>query len=135
LPELINLVCDVTSTDKNVILSKTRKREAVLVRQFIMYFASTKLDVSLASIGNHLGGRDHSTVIHGRDTIQDLYDTKDVSVVKFYDEIKKRIITDPDYCTETMRELAEKRLDKIISEYNDMDGTHQEKIKHLALLL
>jgi chromosomal replication initiation ATPase DnaA len=55
--------------------SKTRKKEVVNARQLTMYFASLHTLSSLNFIGLFLGNRDHSTVIHGRETIKNLIDT------------------------------------------------------------
>ncbi|MCS6823618.1 MAG: chromosomal replication initiator protein DnaA [Cytophagaceae bacterium] len=54
---------------------KTRKREIVVARQVAMYFAKEYTNMSLKSIGSHFGNRDHSTVIHALQSINDLMDT------------------------------------------------------------
>lgn len=54
---------------------KSRLREIVLPRQVAMYLAKELTNLSLKSIGYHFGGRDHSTVIHAIQTINDLMDT------------------------------------------------------------
>ena len=59
---------------------KSRLREIVLPRQIAMYLAKELTNLSLKSIGYHFGGRDHSTVIHAIQTVNDLMDTdKDIS--------------------------------------------------------
>lgn len=55
--------------------SKSRKREVVLARQTAMYLSKKYTNHSLKSIGDYFGGRDHSTVIHALQTINDLLDT------------------------------------------------------------
>lgn len=58
---------------------KSRLREIVVPRQVAMYLAKNLTNLSLKSIGYHFGGRDHSTVIHAIQTINDLMDTdKDI---------------------------------------------------------
>jgi chromosomal replication initiator protein len=61
--------------------AKSRKRELVHARQVAMYVAKEKTDLSLKSIGYHFGDRDHSTVIHSiqavNDMIKDKPDTKE----------------------------------------------------------
>ena len=54
---------------------KTRKREIVVARQVSMYFAKEYTNMSLKSIGSHFGNRDHSTVIHAIQSVNDLMDT------------------------------------------------------------
>jgi hypothetical protein len=53
----------------------TRKREIVLVRQVSMYFAKRYSKLSLAKIGQEIGGKDHATVLHACKTVSNLYDT------------------------------------------------------------
>lgn len=48
--------------------SKNRKRELVEIRQCAMYYATLLTSKSLKQIGMFFNGRDHSTVIHGRQT-------------------------------------------------------------------
>ncbi len=55
--------------------AKTRKKEIVIARQIAMYFSKEYTNHSLKSIGYHFGGRDHSTVIHA---VQSVNDTMDV---------------------------------------------------------
>ncbi len=56
---------------------KTRRRdkETALARQVAMYLVRQETSCSLAQIGNLLGGRDHSTVIHACDKIGREIDT------------------------------------------------------------
>lgn len=55
--------------------AKTRKKEIVIARQLAMYFTKDYTNHSLKSIGNHFGGRDHSTVIHALQSVNDMLDT------------------------------------------------------------
>lgn len=55
--------------------AKTRKKEIVIARQVAMYFAKEYTDFSLKSIGEYFGGRDHSTVIHAIQAVNELIDT------------------------------------------------------------
>ncbi|WP_245413881.1 helix-turn-helix domain-containing protein [Fulvimarina endophytica] len=47
------------------IVSNRRPRRVIRPRQEAMYFAQKLTPASLPAIGRHLGGRDHSTVMHG----------------------------------------------------------------------
>lgn len=53
---------------------KSQKREASLVkaRQVAMYLFRNKLGLSYVEIGNLLGGRDHTTIMHGVEKIESL---------------------------------------------------------------
>ncbi len=70
--------------------AKTRKKEIVIARQVAMYFSKDYTNHSLKSIGYHFGGRDHSTVIHAVQSVNDMIDTN----AKFrysVDELKKKL--------------------------------------------
>ena len=69
--------------------AKTRKKEIVTARQVAMYFAKEFTNHSLKSIGYHFGGRDHSTVIHAVQTVNDLMET-DSSFRNSVNELKKK---------------------------------------------
>ncbi|MBC7425420.1 MAG: chromosomal replication initiator protein DnaA [Bacteroidia bacterium] len=84
------LVCDYYNVSVENVKSKTRKREIVQARQIAMYFAKDLTKASLKNIGTHFGNRDHSTVIHACQTVNDLMDT-DKKFRHDVDELNKRI--------------------------------------------
>jgi len=55
----------------DLLRAKTRKQEVVNVRQIAMYLAKDMTNCSLKTIGLHFGGRDHSTVIHAYQSVED----------------------------------------------------------------
>jgi len=69
------MVCDYFDVSYDKLLQKTRKREIVQARQITMFLAKTFTKNSLKTIGEHFGGRDHTTVIHSCQTVKDLMDT------------------------------------------------------------
>ncbi|GGZ39761.1 chromosomal replication initiator protein DnaA [Echinicola pacifica] len=69
--------------------AKTRKKEIVVARQVAMYFSKEFTNHSLKSIGYHFGGRDHSTVIHAVQTINDLIET-DTAFRNAINELRKK---------------------------------------------
>jgi chromosomal replication initiator protein len=69
------MVCEYFDVSYDKLLQKTRKREIVQARQITMYLAKTFTKNSLKTIGEHFGGRDHTTVIHSCQTVKDLMDT------------------------------------------------------------
>lgn len=69
------MVCEYLSVPYDKLLEKTRKREIVQARQITMYLAKMFTKNSLKTIGDHFGGRDHTTVIHSCQTVRDLMDT------------------------------------------------------------
>lgn len=69
------MVCDYFDVPYEKLLQKTRKREIVQARQITMFLAKAFTKNSLKTIGEHFGGRDHTTVIHSCQTVRDLMDT------------------------------------------------------------
>lgn len=69
--------------------AKTRKKEIVTARQVAMYFCKEFTNHSLKSIGYHFGGRDHSTVIHAVQNVNDFMET-DSSFRTAVLELKKK---------------------------------------------
>jgi chromosomal replication initiator protein len=69
------MVCDYFDVPYDKLLQKTRKREVVQARQITMFLSKAFTKNSLKTIGEHFGGRDHTTVIHSCQTVKDLMDT------------------------------------------------------------
>jgi chromosomal replication initiator protein len=84
------IVCDYLKIPIDQVKAKTRKREIVQARQISMFFAKELTKASLKTIGMHFGGRDHSTVIHAVQTVNDLMVT-DKEFKIHIEELKKRI--------------------------------------------
>lgn len=59
-------LCRVFRIRRDEIRSERRDRRVVLARQAIMYWSARLTMLSLPSIGRLMGGRDHTTVLHGR---------------------------------------------------------------------
>jgi chromosomal replication initiator protein len=70
--------------------SRSRKHEIALSRQMSMYIAKQLTSLSLKSIGSHFGGRDHSTVLHSCQAIEN-YLVTDKSVKNAYETLFKRV--------------------------------------------
>jgi len=64
------VVCDYFRIKEDLIRAKTRKKEIVLARQLSMFLSRELTNYALKTIGLHLGGRDHSTVIHACQNIE-----------------------------------------------------------------
>ncbi len=64
-------VCEYFNIPEDLIRAKTRKQEVVNARQVAMYIAKELTNCSLKTIGLHFGGRDHSTVIHAYQSVED----------------------------------------------------------------
>jgi len=83
-------VSDYFHVNQDDLKAKTRKKEIVIARQVAMYFSKDYTNHSLKSIGYHFGGRDHSTVIHALQSVNDMMDT-DSKFRYSVDELKKKL--------------------------------------------
>ncbi len=83
-------VCDYFEVPVDKLKEKTRKRQVVQARQLSMYLSKNFTKNSLKAIGKHFGGRDHSTVIHSCQAIQNLMDT-DTKFKESVDDLQKKI--------------------------------------------
>lgn len=68
--DVIKAIADFYNIEEASIYEKTRRKEVVKPRQLIMYVLREEFDVSYPSIGQKLGGRDHTTVIHSCEKIK-----------------------------------------------------------------
>jgi len=87
---ITKVVCEHLGVAENKIRDKTRKKEIVLARQIAMYLAKDLTLSSLKTIGLHFGGRDHSTVIHACNSIED-YRGRDSSFQLIIDDIRNKV--------------------------------------------
>ena len=68
--EILDKVCNHYSVSQQHVLSRSRKRDYVLVRQISMYLAQKYTKMPAGRIGQLIGGRDHSTVIHSCSAVE-----------------------------------------------------------------
>jgi chromosomal replication initiator protein len=69
--DVIKLVSEFYNVDEESVYDKTRKKEVVKPRQVIMYLLREDFNVSFPSIGEKMGGRDHTTVIHSCEKVKE----------------------------------------------------------------
>ena len=80
--DIIKIISDFYGIEESQIYEKGRKKEIIKPRQVIMYILREDFDISFPSIGEKVGNRDHSTVIHS------------------YEKVKNDIKTDPELAEE-----------------------------------
>ncbi len=68
--EVIKTIADFYNIKESLIYEKSRRKEVVKPRQVIMYILREEFEESYPSIGQKLGGRDHTTVIHSCEKIK-----------------------------------------------------------------
>lgn len=74
-------------------ISKSRSKDVTRPRHIAMYLCKNMTDTSLDAIGTLLGGRDHSTIIHGIQKITEEYES-DQQTRNLIETLKKKINAD-----------------------------------------
>jgi chromosomal replication initiator protein len=64
IKDVVKIVSDYYKLEEASVYEKTRKKEIVKARQVVMYLLREDFNVSYPLIGQKLGGKDHTTVIH-----------------------------------------------------------------------
>lgn len=87
---IIEVVSEHFQISVDQMISKNRSSDIARPRQIAMYLCKTMTDIPLDTIGALLGGRDHSTVLHGIKKVSDdyLYNKQTRSTIE---TIKKKI--------------------------------------------
>ena len=75
--DVIHAVSNHYQITSEILEGKKRNKIAVRSRQVAMFLLREETELSLAAIGKILGGRDHSTVLHGHDRVASLIDLND----------------------------------------------------------
>jgi len=70
IDDILEKVCHHYNVSQQHVFSKSRKRELVQVRQVSMYLAQKYTKMPASRIGQLIGNRDHSTVIHSCNAIE-----------------------------------------------------------------
>ena len=70
IDDIIDKVCNHYNVTHQQVLSRSRKRDIVTVRQISMYFAQKYTKMPASRIGQLIGNRDHSTVLHSCTTVE-----------------------------------------------------------------
>jgi chromosomal replication initiator protein len=70
IKDIVKIVSEFYLIEEGSIYEKTRRKEVIKPRQIIMYLLREDFNESYPSIGQKLGGRDHTTVIHSCEKIK-----------------------------------------------------------------
>lgn len=94
--ELIQqVVAEYFKISQDALRAKTRKKEIAYARMIAMYLMTELTEHSLKTIGGFFGGRDHSTVIHARDTISEQRKLDEVQTVSALNDLERRLSLGP----------------------------------------
>ena len=70
LKDVIRVVSEFYNIEEKILYEKSRRKEIVKPRQIIMYILREDFNTSYPYIGQKMGGRDHTTVIHAYEKIK-----------------------------------------------------------------
>ena len=87
---IIEVVSEHFQISLDQMISKNRSNNIAKPRQIAMFLCKTMTETPLDSIGASLGGRDHSTIIHGINKIAEEYETNS-QTKSLIETIKKKI--------------------------------------------
>ncbi|QQG43749.1 MAG: chromosomal replication initiator protein DnaA [Candidatus Daviesbacteria bacterium] len=90
--QVLTIICHYFNLANKDLIGPKRQKELVLPRHLAMYILSEELGMTVERIGQILGGRDHTTVMHARDKIKNLI-TKDKEMQQIFIEIKQELST------------------------------------------
>jgi chromosomal replication initiator protein len=82
IKEVVKLVAGFYNLEEHSIYEKSRRKEVVKPRQMIMYLLREDFGISFPTIGEKLGGRDHTTVIHSCEKIRNELKNNNVLVAE-----------------------------------------------------
>lgn len=68
--DIVKIISDFYNIKEESIYEKTRHKEVIRPRQIVMYLLREDFNISYPSIGQKLGGRDHTTVIHSCEKVK-----------------------------------------------------------------
>ena len=88
--DVMNVVASFYNITTDDLKGPRRNREVTIPRQIAMYLCRELTDCSMSRIGDVMGGRDHTTVLHGCDKVaEDLRTSETLS--SFVDDIRHRL--------------------------------------------
>jgi len=70
IKDIVKTIADFYQIEENSIYEKTRRKEIIKPRQVAMYILREDFNISYPSIGQKMGGRDHTTVIHSCEKVR-----------------------------------------------------------------
>lgn len=90
--QIIAKVCEYFNIKEVDLRGPKRVKGLVFPRHLVMHILSEELNLTVEKIGELLGGRDHTTVMHGRDKIKKLV-LADREVQRIFIEVKQSLYT------------------------------------------
>jgi chromosomal replication initiation ATPase DnaA len=77
IEQVFNEVCEIFAQEPKKVKSKNRGAKNILCRSIISYVCCRVTNSTLKEIGEYLGRRDHTTIIHNRNKIANFLSVRD----------------------------------------------------------
>jgi chromosomal replication initiator protein len=87
---ILKMVCESFGVTLKDLQGKKRTQNLVIPRHLAMYLLRNDLDLNLETIGQLLGGRDHTTIMHGIDKVARTINT-DTQLRSSIDSIRQAV--------------------------------------------
>jgi chromosomal replication initiator protein len=91
--EIIQAVAEFYSLRPELLSESTRRKEVVHARQIVMYLLREDYNTSFPLIGKQLGGRDHTTVIHSCEKINNEINSGNAGLVQELETLRSILKT------------------------------------------
>ncbi|MBU1031842.1 chromosomal replication initiator protein DnaA [Patescibacteria group bacterium] len=89
--QVLSVVCSYFDITLKELTGPGRQKGVVMPRHVAMFILSEELNLTVEKIGQILGGRDHTTIMHGRDKMKKLINT-DREIQRILIEVKQKMI-------------------------------------------
>ncbi|MCR4329534.1 MAG: chromosomal replication initiator protein DnaA [Candidatus Roizmanbacteria bacterium] len=80
IKDVLHTIANFYNIEEKILCEKTRRKEVVKPRQIIMYILREDFNISYPYIGQKLGGRDHTTVMHAYEKIKNEVKTNNLLI-------------------------------------------------------
>jgi len=90
IKDVVKTIAEFYGITESEVYEKTRKQAVVKPRQVIMYLLREDFDVSYPTIGEKLGGKDHTTVMHSYEKVKEDLKT-DSSLIREISQLRSML--------------------------------------------
>lgn len=94
--DILEAVATFYSLSSKDLMGKGRKKELVWPRQISIYLMREEINTSYPTIGQELGGRDHTTAMHAYNKINDeVINKENEKIIQEIESIKQMLYNSP----------------------------------------
>ena len=129
IDEVLREISEYFGISVRVMLSESRERIIKDARFFAIYFSQRLLpDTTSVGLGEYFGGRDHTTILHAAEVVENRLMSEDSRYLKFHRELCDRFMIDADDDLIVVRYSIDKRSKR---RKEKVKRTYQANIKKL----